>query len=107
MVSYDVSYVAILKDFKKRAKPDELGVPIQGIRETCFKDLLVELRRSEGGRGQLYSASKEFIGAGGSVRHPISRIGVKIAVIDHSTEAENVEEAVRGRKYPTFMNRCL
>ena len=32
-----VSYAAILKDIKKRVKPDELGVVVQGIRETRYE----------------------------------------------------------------------
>ena len=36
----EVSYAAILKNLKKHVKPDELGVTVHGIRETCSKDLL-------------------------------------------------------------------
>ena len=57
-----VSNVAILKDLKKRVKSVEPGVTVQGIRETCSKDLLVELKYSKQDRGRLDSAFKEVIG---------------------------------------------
>ena len=40
----DVSYAAILKGPNKRVKPEELGVTVQGIKETRSKDLLVGLK---------------------------------------------------------------
>ena len=61
-----------------------------------FKDLLVKLKCSKEDRGHLDSAFAEVIGASESVRHLISRIEVEIADIDPSTDAEDVEEAVRG-----------
>ena len=57
-----VSYVAILKDLKKRVKPNELDVTVHGIREMRFKDLLVGLKCSKGDRGRLDTALKEDIG---------------------------------------------
>ena len=54
-----LSYAAILKDLKKCVKPDELGLTVQGIRETCSKDLLVELKCFKEGRGQLVTVFKE------------------------------------------------
>ena len=48
-----VSYAAILKDLRKHFKPDILGVSVHGIRETCSKDLLVEIKCSKKGRGQF------------------------------------------------------
>ena len=91
-----VSYVAILKDLKKRVKPEELGVTVQEIRETRSKDLLMELKCSKEDRGQLDSAFKEVNGVSGSICHLTPRIEVEIADIDPSNNAENVEEAVRG-----------
>ena len=69
-----VSYAAILKDLKKRVKPDELGVIVQGMREMRSKDLLVELEYSKEGGGRLDTALKEVIDAIGTVRHFIPRI---------------------------------
>ena len=54
-----VSYVAILKDVKKRVKPEELGNIVQGIRETRSKDLLMDLKCSKEDRGWLDSVFKE------------------------------------------------
>ena len=53
----------------------KLGVTVQGIRETRYKDLLVELKCSKEGRGWLDTALKEVIGASGTVAtsHPGSR----------------------------------
>ena len=91
-----VSYAAILKYLKKHVKPDELGVTVHGIWETRSKDLLVELKFSKKGRGRLDTALREVIGASRTVRHLIPRIEVKIADIEASIEAEDVENAVRG-----------
>ena len=82
-----VSYAAMLKDLEKRIKPEELGVAFQGIRETRFKDLLVELKCFKD-RGWLDAAFKDVIGASGSVRHFIPRIEVEIADINPSTDSE-------------------
>ena len=91
-----MSYAAILKDLKKHVKSDELGVTVHGIRETRSKDLLIEVKCSKEGRGWLDTALKEVIGAIETVRHLISRIEVKIADIEPSIEAEDVENAVKG-----------
>ena len=90
-----MNYADILKDLKKRMKPVELGVTVQGIKEKRIKDLLVELKYSKEDRGRLKSAFKEVIGAGGSTGHLIPKIEVEITDIDLSTDAEDVEEAVR------------
>ena len=37
-----VSYALVLENLKSRVNPEELGVTIEGIRETRSKDLLVE-----------------------------------------------------------------
>ena len=50
----------------------------------------------QGGQRSLDSAFKEVIGANGSVRHLISKIEVGITDIDPSTDADDVEGAVRG-----------
>ena len=42
-----MSYASILRELKKRVNPDELGVTVQGIRETRSKDFLVELKYSD------------------------------------------------------------
>ena len=47
-----VSYVAILKNQKSRVNPEELGVKIEGIRETRTKDLLVEVKCAAEDRGK-------------------------------------------------------
>ena len=91
-----VSYVAILKDLKKRVKPVELRVTVQAIRVTRSEDILVELKCSKEDKGRLDSAFKEVIGARGSLRILIPRTEVKIVNIDLDTDAEDVEEAVRG-----------
>ena len=69
-----MNYVAILKDLKKHVKPDELGVTVHGIRETCSKDLPLELKCSEEGKGRLDIALKEVIDSSRTVRHLIPRI---------------------------------
>ena len=91
-----MSYAATLRDLKKRVKPDEMGVTVQGIRETRPKDLLVELKCSKEGKGWLDTAFKEAIGVSGAVRHLIPQIEDEIADLEPSNEAEDVEEAVRG-----------
>ena len=91
-----VSYAAILKDLSKHIKPDILGVTVHGIRETCSKDLLVEIKCSKKGRGQLDTALKEVIGASGTARYLNPRIEVEIADIEPSIKAEDVEDDVRG-----------
>ena len=48
-----VSYVAILKDLKKRVKPEVLGVTLRIIGETHSKGLLVKLKCSTEDRGRL------------------------------------------------------
>ena len=48
-----VSYTAIFKNLKKNVKPDELGVTVHGIRKTCSRGLLLELKCSKEGRGWL------------------------------------------------------
>ena len=73
------SNAAILRDFEKRVKPDELDVTDHGIRETRSKNLLVELKCSKEGKGRRDTAFKEVIGASGTVRHLIPRIEVEIA----------------------------
>ena len=75
-----VSYAAILKDLKKRVKPDELCVTVHEIGETCFKDFLVKLKYSKDDRGWLDSALEGIIGASGTVRHLIPRIEVEIHI---------------------------
>ena len=72
----EVSYAAILKDLKKRVKPEKLGVIVQGIREISSKDLLAGLECSKENRGRLNFVFKEVVGASGSVRHLISRVEV-------------------------------
>ena len=76
-----VRYADILKDLKKRVKPDELGVTVQVIKETRSKDLLVGLKCFKEGRGRLNTIFKEVIGAIGTVHHLIPRIEVEIADI--------------------------
>ena len=56
-----VNYVAILQDLKKRVKPEELNVTVQGIKETRYKDLLLELGCSKKDRGWLDSTLKKVI----------------------------------------------
>ena len=73
-----MSYAAILKDLKKRIKPDELGVTVQGIIETRSKDLLMELKCFKEGKGWLDTALREAIGASGTVLHLILRIEIEI-----------------------------
>ena len=90
-----MSYAVILKHLKNHIKPDELGVTVQNIRKTRSKDL-VKLKYSKKSRRSLNSAFKEVIGANESIRHLISRIEVENADIDPSTEAEDVEEALKG-----------
>ena len=90
-----VSYAAILKDLKKRVKPDEMGITGQGIRETRSKDILEELECSKKDRGRLGTAFKEAIGASGSVHHLIPRIEVEIVDLEPTIEVKDVEDAVR------------
>ena len=52
----------------RRARSEDT---VQGIRETRSKDLLVELRCSSEGRGQLDAAFKEAVGDNETVRHLI------------------------------------
>ena len=54
-----VSYAAILKSLKSRVNPKELGVTVQGIRETRFRRLLVEMTKTAKDRDKLNSASRE------------------------------------------------
>ena len=91
-----VSYTSILKDLMKRVKPKELGITAQGIRETCSKDLLVNLKISKEGRGWLYSTFKEVIGASGSVRHIIPSIEAENADIDLNTNASAIWRQIVG-----------
>ena len=91
-----MSYAVILRDLKKRVKPDEMGVTVQGIRETRSKDLQMKLKCSKEGRGWLDTAFREAIGASGIVRHLILRIEVEIADLKPRIIAEDVEEAIRG-----------
>ena len=87
--------MAIKKDLKKRVN-EELGITVQGIKETCSMDLLREFKCSKEGRGQLDSTFKEVIADSGFARHLIPRIEVIEAVIDPNIDAKDVEEAVRG-----------
>ena len=91
-----MSYASILRELKKSVNPEELGATVQGIRETCSKYLLVELRCSTNSRGRLDTAFNEAVGARGTVRHLIPRIEVKIAELEPTIGAGDVEEAVRG-----------
>ena len=72
----------ILKNLKKRVKPDELSATVQQIREMRSKALLVELKCSKEGKGRPDAAFKEVIGASGTVRHLIPKIEVEIADIE-------------------------
>ena len=72
-----------------------MGVTVQGIRETHSKDLLEELKCTKEDRGRRDTAFKEDIGVSGTVCHLIPRIEVEIAYLETSTEAKDVEEAVR------------
>ena len=54
------------------------------------------LKCSKEGRGRLDTALKEVIGASGTVHLLIPKIEVEIADIEYSSEAEDVEDAVRG-----------
>ena len=90
-----ISYASILHDLKRRVNPDELGLTVQGIRETRSKNLLMELKRPKEGKGRLVSAFQEAIGISGTVRHLIFRIEFEITDLDPSIEREEVEEAVR------------
>ena len=70
-----MSYASILRDLKRCVNPDELGVTVQGIRETRSKDLLVRLNCPKEVRGRLNSAFQQAIGVSGTVRHLVPRIG--------------------------------
>ena len=48
-----------LRDPKRCVNSDELGVKVQGIRETRSKDLLVKLKYPKEGRGWLHFAFQE------------------------------------------------
>ena len=91
-----MSYADILKGFKKFVKSDELGDTVQGIKETRSKELLVKLKCSKVGRGRLDTDLKQVIGASGTVRHFILKIEVETTDIEHSIDAEDVEDAIRG-----------
>ena len=80
---------------EKRVNPHELGATVQGIRETRSKDLLVELKCSTKSRGRLDTAFKEAVGARETVHHLIQWIKVKIADLDPTTKAEDIEDKVR------------
>ena len=56
-----MSYASILRELKKRVKPDELGAKVLGSRETRSKDLLREMKCSTKDRGWLDTAFKEAI----------------------------------------------
>ena len=90
-----MNYATILRERKKRFNPDELGATAQGIREACFKDLLVELKCCTKSRGRLDTVVKEIIEARGTVRHLIPQIEVMIADLEYTIEAKDVEDAVR------------
>ena len=66
-----MSYATLLRDLKKRVNPDELGVTVQGLRETRSKDLLVELKCFKEDRGRIDTAFNEAVGASGTIRHLI------------------------------------
>ena len=51
----------ILRKLKKRVNPDELGVTVQGIRETRCKDVLVKLKSSKKDIEQLDTAFKKAV----------------------------------------------
>ena len=55
----------------------------------------MELKCSTSSRGRLDTAFKEAVGARGVVHHLIPRIEVEIADLKLTTEAENVDDAVR------------
>ena len=67
------SYASILRELKVRVNPDELGATVQRIRDTCSKELLIELKCSKRDKKPLKTAFKEAIGASGIVRHLIPR----------------------------------
>ena len=90
-----MSYPSILRDLKKRVNSDELATTVKGISQTCSKDLLVELRYSKEGRGQLDAAFKEAIGVNGTVRHLIPPIEVKTKDLEPSIAVKDVEDVVR------------
>ena len=89
-------YDSILRELKKGVNPDELGATVQGIKETRWKDLLMELKCSEKDRGRLDTAFKEALGASEAVRHLIPRIEVEVTDLESRIEAADVKEAVRG-----------
>ena len=86
----------MLKDLEKRVKPKQLGLTVQGIRESHFKDLLVELKCSAENRERLNSAFYEVVGASGSVRHLIPMIELEVSGIGPRMQIDNVGEAVKG-----------
>ena len=77
-----MSCASIPRDLKRRVNPDELGVTVQGIRETRSKGLLVELKVPKEGRRWLNSTFQEAIGVSGTVRHLVPRIEVEITDLE-------------------------
>ena len=83
------------KKNQEEVKPEILGFTVQGIRETRSQDLLVELRCSSEGRGQLDAAFKEAVGDNETVRHLIPPIEVKTKDLEPSIAVKDVEDVVR------------
>ena len=84
-----VRYAKSWKNLKMHVKPDNLGLKVHVIRETRSKDLLVELKCSKEGRGQLNSTLKEVICSRGTVFHLIPRTEVVVTDIEPISEAED------------------
>ena len=93
MSAEGVSYASILKDLKKRVRPEELVL----IREIYSKDLALELKCSAQNRGWLNSAFSEVVVASGSVCHLIPRIyyynysQLKVTGLNPSIQTEDVK----------------
>ena len=83
-----VRYAAILKNLKSRVNPEELGVKVEGIRETRTKYLLFEIECAAGDRRKLDSAFRDAVGESGSVRHLVPMVEVEILDVDPSVEEE-------------------
>ena len=88
----EVSYAAILKNLKSRFNLVELGATVRGVRETRSKDLLVEVNCAAKDRGRLDSVFRDIVR---SAHHLVPIVEVKITDIDPTTEAEEIEEALR------------
>lgn len=88
------SYADVLSDIRQKAKPDEKGAVIKGLRKTRAGDLLVEFGGPSGSKADFGSELKDILGSNASVRVLEPKLTVEVRDLDELTTESEVRAAI-------------